>query len=121
MPSEIKPVDLANAEHYVWGEICEGWHLLKQPELSVIRERVPPGAGEVKHFHSHARQFFYVLTGLATLEFDEQSISFGPGQGVYVPPGIAHRFANNGQEEVVFLVISSPTTRGDRTNVETTA
>jgi mannose-6-phosphate isomerase-like protein (cupin superfamily) len=34
-----------------------------------------------------------------------------------VPPGTSHRFANVGSEPVEFLVISSPTTQGDRTNV----
>jgi len=31
--------------------------------------------------------------------------------------GTAHRFSNRSTEDVVFLVISSPTTAGDRTNV----
>jgi quercetin dioxygenase-like cupin family protein len=114
----INPSDISNAEHYVWGEVCDGWHLLKHTELSVIQERVPSGASEVKHFHSLARQFFYVLSGRATLELEGKSVSFGAGQGVHVPPGIAHRFLNNANEEVVFLVISSPATAGDRTNLQ---
>ena len=113
----INPVDLGTAEHYIWGGVCEGWHLLKHAELSVIYERVPAGAGEVKHFHSRARQFFYVLSGRATLELEQQSISFGPGQGVHVEPGVLHRFVNMCEEEVIFLVISLPTTAGDRTNI----
>lgn len=111
------PVSLANAEHYVWGDNCDGWHLLKQPDLSVIQERVPPGGGEVKHFHTRARQYFLVLKGMASLEFDGHAVTFGPGEGVHVPPGVRHRFANAGPEIVEFLVISSPTTAGDRTNV----
>ena len=34
-----------------------------------------------------------------------------------VPPNLEHRFCNRSTEDVVFLVISSPTTTGDRTNV----
>jgi mannose-6-phosphate isomerase-like protein (cupin superfamily) len=113
----IGPTSTLNAEHYVWGEVCDGWHLLKEPDLSVIEERVPPGAGEAKHFHSAARQYFFVLSGYATLEFDGRKISFGAGQGVHVPPGVAHRFLNAFDDDVRFLVISSPSTRGDRTNV----
>jgi mannose-6-phosphate isomerase-like protein (cupin superfamily) len=110
---------LANAEHYVWGDGCDGWYLLKNPDLSVILERVPPGRGEAKHFHSRARQYFYVLKGKATIEFDDSSITFGAGEGVHVMPGVNHRFSNAGSEAVEFLVISSPTTQGDRTNVQT--
>ena len=110
------PVNQSNSEHYIWGEVCDGWHLLKEPNLSVIEERAPPGAGEVKHFHSTARQYFFVLSGSATLEFDGRKVSFRSGQGVQVPPGVAHRFVNESSEEVRFLVSSAPSTRGDRTN-----
>ena len=114
MSADPLPVDASTAEHYAWGDVCDGWHLLKGSDLSVIQERVPPGAGEVQHFHSRARQFFFVLSGTATIEFDGRAVSFGPGQGLHVPPGTKHRFANQSSEEVVFLVISSPTTADDR-------
>src|SRR5207248_173364 len=39
------------AEHYRWGQGCEGWHLLKHADLSVIRERMPPKTSEVNHYH----------------------------------------------------------------------
>jgi len=34
-----------------------------------------------------------------------------------VPPNLEHRFCNRSTEDVVFLVISSPSTAGDRANV----
>jgi mannose-6-phosphate isomerase-like protein (cupin superfamily) len=94
---------------------------VKDSDLSVIQERVPAGAGEVEHFHTKARQFFYVLSGEATMEVDGKSVTFGPGQGIHVPPGVRHRFANNSHDDVVFLVISSPSTAGDRTNAPSAA
>jgi mannose-6-phosphate isomerase-like protein (cupin superfamily) len=112
------PTSIANAEHYVWGTACDGWHLLDQADLSVIQERVPPNRGEVRHYHSKARQYFYVLKGKATLEFDGGTVTFGAGEGVHVPPGVAHRFFNSSTDVVEFLVVSSPPTRGDRTNIE---
>jgi mannose-6-phosphate isomerase-like protein (cupin superfamily) len=101
----------------VWGGVCDGWRLLPHPQLSVIQERVPPGAGEVRHVHQRARQFFYVLAGEATLEFDEHAVTLRVGQGVHVQPGTPHRFANHSGQDVVFLVISSPSTVGDRTDL----
>jgi len=118
MTEEISIVSAETSEHYVWGAVCDGWHLLKQADLSVIQERVPPDAGEVLHFHSRARQFFFVISGTAAIHFDDHSVTFGAGQGVHVPPGIPHRFANVSAEDVVFLVISSPPTEGDRTNLK---
>jgi mannose-6-phosphate isomerase-like protein (cupin superfamily) len=110
-------VSVASAEHYVWGEGCDGWHLLKEPQLSVIRERVPVGKGEVLHLHARAQQFFYILSGRACIEIEERTVELDPGQGVHVPAGLKHRFRNAGETPCEFLVISSPTSRGDRENV----
>ncbi len=66
----MEPISTRTAEHYVWGEVCDGWHLEQAPELSVIEERMPPGASEQRHRHEVARQFFYVLAGELTMEVD---------------------------------------------------
>ena len=111
------PVNTQNAEHYLWGNPAvsssDGWHLLKENDLSVIEEQVPAGAGEVRHFHLQSRQFFYVLEGEATMEFEDRSVTFNAGQGLHVPPGAEHRFCNNSDSVVRFLVISSPSTQSD--------
>jgi mannose-6-phosphate isomerase-like protein (cupin superfamily) len=107
------------AEHYSWGDGCDGWHLVKQPELSVIHERMPPGTAEVRHYHQHARQFFYVLSGEATLEINQNQQIIYPFQGIEVPPGVPHQVFNRSGAAVEFLVISQPTTRGDRLNAST--
>ncbi|MBA4264114.1 MAG: cupin domain-containing protein [Comamonadaceae bacterium] len=108
--------DISVVEHYSWGGVCDGWHLLKEPTLSVIQERVPPCAGEVPHFHVKARQFFYVLSGTATIELGDRAVTLGPNQGFHVPPNSPHRFVNRSSADVMFLVISSPSTAGDRVN-----
>ena len=117
MTRDIAPVDRTNCEHYVWAAGCDGWRLLASAALSVIQERVPPGASEVMHFHSQAQQFFFVLSGHATLELDDRSVELGARQGLHVPPRVPHRFVNKSGRDVVFLVISSPTSAGDRTDL----
>jgi mannose-6-phosphate isomerase-like protein (cupin superfamily) len=107
-----------NAEHYVWGKICDGWHLLQDPGLSVIQEQVPPGAGEVRHFHSKARQFFFVLAGEGVMELGDQEVALGPRQGLEVPPRTPHRLLNRGRKDLTFLVISAPMSHGDRVLVK---
>lgn len=108
------PISRESAEHYCWGEVCDGWHLLKHDSLSIIQERVPPGAAEVRHRHHQARQFFYVLTGIASLEVDGQRHRLHAGQGLHVPPGAAHCLRNDDAVDLEFLVISSPKSHGDR-------
>lgn len=107
-------VSTGNAEHYRWGQGCDGWHLLAGSDLSVIEERMPPGAAEVRHRHQHARQFFYVLAGELTLELDGEVHCLAIHQGLHVPPGGAHQARNESPDEVRFLVVSSPRSHGDR-------
>jgi hypothetical protein len=35
----IHSISRENAEHYVWGEVCDGWRLAKDAKLSVIEEQ----------------------------------------------------------------------------------
>lgn len=106
-----------NAEHYAWGDGCDGWHLLNHPDLHVIREAVPAGASERRHVHTKARQVFFILTGQAVMELEGQDHPLGPGDALHVPPGSPHQFKNPFPSAVEFLVVSSPTTRGDRTDL----
>ena len=105
------------AEHYRWAEVCDGWHLLKRADLSVIEERVPPGGAEIRHRHAQARQYFYILAGAAGLAFDGREVALSAGEGIEVPPGLPHRFINASDQDVRFLVISAPSTAGDRENL----
>lgn len=103
-----------NAPHYSWGNWCDGWHLLKESNLSVIEERMPPGTGEVRHFHRKAQQFFYVLSGQAIMEADGGPIVLREGQGMAIPPRTWHQIKNHSREVVRLLVISQPPSHGDR-------
>lgn len=111
-------VSTLNAEHYVWGEGCDGWHLLKRDDISVIQERVPAGKAEVMHYHNNSRQFFYILEGKANLAFEDKVVALQKNMGIEIPPLTKHRFENNSSEDVIFLVISVPKSQHDRINVE---
>lgn len=84
--------------------------------MSVIEERVPAGSAEVMHYHERARQFFYILGGEGRMSFEDHEIILREGQGLEIPPMVEHQFKNNSQMDVHFLVISVPSTRGDRIN-----
>ena len=110
-------VSIKNAEHYIWGEICDGWHFLQRDELSVIQERVPAGGAEVLHYHNSARQFFYILEGNGTMVFEDHQVALHKGEGIEIAPQVKHQFRNQSHADVHFLVISVPPTRGDRVNL----
>lgn len=109
-------VSHATAERYSWGEGCDGRLLLPRNDLLVIQESMPPGTSEVRHFHFRARQFFYVLSGELIMELEGTQHLIPASHGLEIPPLVPHRAVNAGEQEVSFLVISSPTTRGDRIN-----
>jgi mannose-6-phosphate isomerase-like protein (cupin superfamily) len=72
-----------------------------------------PGTSEVFHFHSKAQQFFFILSGQATMEINGERLLFKVGQGVAIPPGTRHQFRNLSGEPVRFLVNSQPPSHGD--------
>ncbi len=107
-------INSSNAEHYVWGGSCDGWHLLKSSGLSVIQERVPPGGSEVLHYHERSHQFFFILAGTAVLEIESRKHTLTANDGIDVPPRTVHRLVNESEEDVMFLVVSAPRSHGDR-------
>jgi mannose-6-phosphate isomerase-like protein (cupin superfamily) len=102
------------ASHYVWGNGCDGWHLLAADSLSIIEERIPPGCSEVRHHHQTARQFFYILSGMLSFEINGKELDLTSRQGIEIAPSISHRVFNRSGHDAEFLVISSPPSYGDR-------
>lgn len=107
-------IDKTTAEHYQWGDKCDGWYLLKRQDLLIIHEKMPAGSAERRHYHQQSRQFFFVLTGELIVELAGDKHRLQAQQGLEIPPTVAHQALNASQEAVEFLVISHPSTRGDR-------
>ena len=111
-------VSRTSAPHYRWGGGCDGWRLLTGDDLSVIHERMPPRTSEKWHCHERARQFFFVLAGTLALETEAKCTCLFAGEGCEVPPATVHRVVNASDRVTDFLVVSSPTTAGDRQDCE---
>jgi quercetin dioxygenase-like cupin family protein len=114
----IAIISTNTADHYKWGgdlgTDCDGWHLVKTPNLSVIEECMPPGTSERRHYHRHAMQFFYVLEGVLTLEIDGKGHVLQAGEGIEISPGQPHQAFNRSADRVRMLVTSQPPSHGDR-------
>ncbi len=113
----MQPISIENATYYPWGNGCEGWHLLASERLSIIQERVPAGGSEVKHYHENAEQFFFVLSGVVTLEVDGVSHNLLAQQGLHVPTGVPHQLSNRSDADCWFIVASTPPSHGDRVHI----
>jgi len=86
-------VSRVNAEHYRWGHDYDAWHLVKDPQFTVIEGLMPPGAAEVRHYHKKAQQFFYILAGEAIMEVEGDPVLVPAGSGIRIMAGCATRFA----------------------------
>jgi len=107
-------ISKATAPHYIWGDRCDGWRLVQAGGLSVIHERMPPHTAEVRHHHRAARQFFFILSGIATMEHGDECVELRSGDGVEIAPGMPHRIRNESERDIEFLVVSAPPAQGDR-------
>lgn len=106
------------AEHYSWGDGCDGWRLLINKEFNVIEELMPPGTAELWHYHRRARQFFYVLSGQLLITTNSGTQAISAMSGLEIAPTVPHRVQNCVREPARFLVISVPPTSADRFNID---
>ncbi len=106
-----------NAEHFTWGNNCDGWHLLKSNKLSIIEEKMPPDTSEQLHYHNKAQQVFYILSGIATFEIDGQTQTVKANESIHIESNHPHKISNMHQADLCFLVISEPMSHGDRVNL----
>ncbi len=107
-------INRQTAEHYLWKDICDGWHLLKTDGLSVIAEKMPPQTFEDMHCHERARQFFYILSGKAEMRFENSAEILEQGDGIEIEPFLFHQMSNPFDSPVEFMVISMPKAHGDK-------
>ena len=107
-------IDRNMAEHYVWGQNCDGWHLLKSAEVSIIQERMPSNTFEIRHAHDKSRQFFFILSGEATVEMNGEVQDLKVNQGIEIPPQTPHQMMNKSDDVLEFVVISCPPSQADR-------
>ncbi len=79
------------------------------PDHKVKRITVAPGRRLSLQRHARRAEHWFVVsgTGLATVDGTERPV--GPGDAVDVPRGAAHRIANTGQVDLVFIEVQ----RGD--------
>ncbi|MFC4670219.1 cupin domain-containing protein [Seohaeicola nanhaiensis] len=108
------PTRANDANHYLWGEACDGWRLTDHPDLALREERLPPGTAEAPHFHIRSRQIFYVLAGVLSIDLPGRTLIATPGEAVEISPGLPHLVANRGTDDLRLLLVSAPDTAVDR-------
>lgn len=111
-------VSKQNAEHYAWGGKCDGWHLVKNKDVSIIHESMPSYERGKALSHESASIFLCAKKEQFALEVDGTIYDVKAHEGVEVLPSIPHQMMNRWSEEIEFLVISQPFAQGDRIAVD---
>ena len=53
-------------------------------------------------------EIYFVMNGSGKMHVDEDSRQVGPGDATWIPAGSSHSLLNNGDENLVILVVASP-------------
>ena len=69
-----------------------------------------PGAFVVSHVHKVQEQIYHVLSGEGVLVLDGERRLVRANDVTHIPPGVVHEFHCSGNDNLVFLVITSPPT-----------
>ena len=89
--------------------ILELANLPDDPDCSIARARVAPGATTRWHRLAGTAERYVILEGRGRAEIgDLPPRAVAPGDIVLIPPGIRQRIANTGNGDLVFLAICTP-------------
>ncbi len=81
---------------------------LTDNSLGLIEASVPPGGGPVPHTHALENEIFYMLSGELEFLTGEKTFTAGPGDVVFVPRSLPHRFLNVGIRPATMLFMYTP-------------
>ena len=75
--------------------------------FSVAEVMEPPGGGAPLHVHHGEAEAFYILEGAVELTCGEQTVSAGPGDFVYTPKNVPHKYVVTGGKPARLLLLFS--------------
>ncbi len=88
--------------------------LLVHPETTGSRQldyrisTYAPGAGVDRHAHRIQEQVYHVLEGEGLMEVGDVTRLVRRHDVIQLPAGVAHRIANTGLGDLVFIVVTAP-------------
>lgn len=75
---------------------------------ALVEQRHPVGRGAPLHFHRFEAETLLVVKGNYSVLVDGEVQRLGPGESVTVQPGVAHAFANKGDDVACLLILAVP-------------
>src|SRR4029079_13802860 len=76
--------------------------------LTVIEATFFPGKGHSFHYHADQEELIYVVSGTLEHWIEREKRILGPGDSVFMPPGIVHATFNIGAGDAKVVAILGP-------------
>lgn len=70
--------------------------------------RYPTGGRVGTHVHNVAEQVYYFIAGSGQAECGDENRTVGPGDVMFVPAGVPHSLVATSDEDLRFVVVTSP-------------
>jgi len=83
------------------------------PDHKVKRIVVHPGKRLSYQRHAQRAEHWFIVSGAAKVTLDGEDIALGPGESIDIPRGSAHRIANVGETDLVFIEVQHGTYFGE--------
>ena len=83
------------------------------PDHKVKRIVVSPGKRLSLQLHAKRAEHWFIVAGTAQVTVDGTVTELVPGEAIDIPMGAAHRIANEGSEDVVFIEVQHGTYFGE--------
>jgi quercetin dioxygenase-like cupin family protein len=82
--------------------------MVRHTNLLFVRAHLQPGHAHPFHYHPGREEILYILSGRAEQWVEREKRMIGPGDSLYLPPGIVHGTYNTSSEVLDFLAVISP-------------
>ncbi len=104
MPDTAPPYAVGQRDARPWGE----WMVIDCGTGFVVKRiTVRPGQRLSLQRHRHRAEQWVVVAGVAQVTRGDAVFALGAGETVHIAPGEAHRVANRGTDDVVFIEVQT--------------
>lgn len=97
-------VNSQNTKKYGFGKDCEGFYFLESSGFNIKFERIPSGSSTSLHYHKGMIQFFFVKSGVLSIETESEIHVLKTGEGIELKGSKKHRVHNAHKTVVEYLV-----------------
>lgn len=93
------------------------------PDNSSIRNQslaealLRSGQATEEHMHPRSEEIYYIQSGNGRIRIDGEERDVKPLDGIAIPPGVAHKIWNTGDEPLTFICCCSPAYTHDDTRL----